>query len=89
MNQKKEASIKESIKIFKEDFEKKIIKIQKNLEKKLEKEDLEKIILVEVPKTVYPEIRGILFYLFEKSGFKNINLEKEVDFDKLYQSKKA
>ena len=60
-----------------------------NLEKKLEKEDLEKIILVEVPKTVYPEIRGILFYLFEKSGFKNINLEKEVDFDKLYQSKKA
>ena len=60
-----------------------------NLEKKLEKEDLEKIILVEVPKTVYPEIRSILFYLFEKSGFKNINLEKEVDFDKLYQSKKA
>ena len=60
-----------------------------NLEKKLEKEDLEKIILVEVPKTVYPEIRSILFYIFEKSGFKNINLEKEVDFDKLYQSKKA
>ena len=49
-----------------------------NLEKKLEKEDLEKIILVEVPKTVYPEIRGILFYLFEKSGFKNINLEKKL-----------
>ena len=60
-----------------------------NFEKKLEKEDLEKIILIEVPKTIYPEIRSILFYLFEKSGFKNVNLEKEVNFEKLYQSKKS
>ena len=60
-----------------------------NFETKLGKEDLEKIILIEVPKTVYPEIRNILFFLFEKSGFKNINLEKEVDFRKLYQSRKV
>ena len=60
-----------------------------NFEKKLEKEDLEKIILIEVPKTIYPEISSILFYLFEKSGFKNVNLEKEVNFEKLYQSKKS
>ena len=60
-----------------------------NFEKKLEREDLEKIILIKVPQTVYPEIRSILFYLFEKSGFKNVNLEKEVNFEKLYQSKKS
>ena len=50
---------------------------------------MEKIILVEVPKTVYPEIRETLFYLFEKSGFKNVNLQKEIDFEKLYENKKS
>ena len=60
-----------------------------NLEKEHEKDILEKIILVEVPKTIYPEIRGTLCYLFEKSGFKNVNLEKEVDFEKLFLSKKS
>ena len=48
----------------------------------------EKIVLIEVPKAVYPEIRSTLFYLFEKSGFKNVNLEKEVDFEKLYEGRK-
>ena len=60
-----------------------------NFEKKFEKDELEKIILVEVPKMVYPDIRSTLFYLFEKSGFKNINLEKEIDFEKLRQKKKS
>ena len=60
-----------------------------NFEKEFEKKEMEKIILVEVPKTVYPEIRETLFYLFEKSGFKNVNLQKEIDFEKLYESKKS
>ena len=60
-----------------------------NFEKKPEKEDLEKIILIEVPKKVYPEIRDTLFYLFEKSGFKNVNLQEEVNFERLYKSKKV
>ena len=60
-----------------------------NFEKEFEKKEMEKIILVEVPKTVYPEIRETLFYLFEKSGFKNVDLQKEIDFEKLYESKKS
>ena len=60
-----------------------------NFEEKLEKSQMEKIILVEVPKTVYPEIRNTLIFLFEKSGFKDVNLEKEIDFEKLYLSKKS
>ena len=60
-----------------------------SFEKKLEKSQMEKIILVEVPKTVYPEIRNTLIFLFEKSGFKDVNFQKEIDFEKLYLSKKS
>ena len=59
------------------------------VEKKLEKSQMEKIILVEVPKTVYPKIRSTLIFLFEESGFKDVNLQKEIDFEKLYLSKKS
>ena len=57
------------------------------IEKKFEKEELQKIILIEIPKIVYPEIRGILVYLFEKSGFKHVNLDKEIDFNKFYENR--
>ena len=60
-----------------------------NFEKKIEKKEMEKIILVEVPKTVYPQIRETLFYLFEKSGFKNVDLQKEIAFENLYENKKS
>ncbi len=60
-----------------------------NFENEFEKKEMEKIILVEVPKTVYPEIRETLCYLFEKSGFKNVNLQKEINFEKLYENKKS
>ena len=60
-----------------------------NFEKEFEKNEMEKIILVEVPKTVYPEIRATLFYLFEKSGFKNVDLQEEINFEKLYENKKS
>ena len=54
-----------------------------------EKNKMKKIILVEVPTQVYPEIRKSFIYIFEQSGFKNIKIEENVDFEKLYQSKKA
>ena len=60
-----------------------------NLEKKFEKEELQKVILIEVPEKVYPEIRSTLIYLFDKCGFKNVNFDQEVDFKKLYESKKT
>ena len=60
-----------------------------SFEKKLEKKEMEKVILIEVPKSIYPDIRSTLCYLFEKSGFKNVNLQKEIDFEKLYLSKKS
>tara|TARA_Y100000817_G_C16505234_1_gene388669 strand:- start:125 stop:544 length:420 start_codon:yes stop_codon:yes gene_type:complete len=46
---------------------------------------LEKIILVDVPTTIYPDIRNILVFLFEKSGFKKISIDRSVDFQSLYE----
>ena len=55
---------------------------------KMEKIEIEKIILIEVPTQVYKELRRIFISLFESSGFKDIKISEEVDFLKLYNMKK-
>ena len=77
----------------KDDFEKidtkivyaSIIELEKD---KLTKEKIEKIILVEVPSRIYPELRKIFVFLFENSGFKDVKINETVDFEKLYKMKK-
>ena len=59
-----------------------LINIMKNLDKQ---EDIKKIILIDVPTLVYPDIRDLVIFLFEKSGFKKINIDKTIDFKKLYE----
>ena len=49
-----------------------------------DKKELERIILVNIPTEIYPNIREIFILLFEKSGFKDVKIEKIVDFEKLY-----
>ena len=49
-----------------------------------DKKELERIILINVPTEIYPNIREIFILLFEKSGFKDVKIEKIVDFEKLY-----
>ncbi len=51
------------------------------------KKDLEKIILIQVPTEVYPALYETFVYLFSQAGIKNINIEKAVDFEKLYNEK--
>ena len=58
-----------------------------NYEKKIEDKELEKIVLIEVPTTIYPDVKKIVSLLFEKSGFKKFNLP-EMNFQKLYETKK-
>ncbi len=78
---------------IKDDFEKiatkivyaSIIELEKD---KLTKEELEKIILIEVPSRIYPELRKIFIFLFENSGFKDVKINETVDFEKLYKMKK-
>ena len=55
---------------------------------KLNKTEIEKIILIDVPTKIYHELRNIFVYLFENSGFKDVQISKSVDFEKLYQMRK-
>jgi len=56
---------------------------------KLEKKDMEKIVLIEVPSKIYSELRKIFIDLFESSGFKDIKINESVDFEKLYNMRKV
>ena len=62
-----------------------IVELKNN---KLSKEDMEKIILIEVPGKIYPELRNIFVFLFENSGFKDVKISESVDFEKLYKMRK-
>ena len=59
------------------------------MEDKISKEDLEKIILIKIPTEIYPNLRNMVILLFEKSGYKKINIHEKIDFLKLYEAKKA
>ena len=54
----------------------------------LSKNEMEKIILIEIPTKIYPELRKIFVFLFENSGFKDIKISEHVDFDNLYKMRK-
>ena len=55
----------------------------------LSKEEMEKIILIEVPSKIYPELRKIFVFLFENSGFKDVKISETVDFKNLYEMRKV
>ncbi len=54
-----------------------------------DKKEIEKIILIDVPSAIYPELRKIFLFVFESSGFKDIKINSTVDFQKLYNLKKV
>tara|TARA_A100001011_G_scaffold292814_1_gene304575 strand:+ start:460 stop:879 length:420 start_codon:yes stop_codon:yes gene_type:complete len=52
-----------------------------------DKKLLEEIILVKVPNEIYPEVRNLFILLFEKSGFKQIKIEENINFKDLFNKK--
>ena len=56
---------------------------------KINKEEMEKIILIDVPSKIYSELRQIFVFLFENSGFKDVKINENVDFEKMYRLKKV
>ena len=58
------------------------------LNEKNNKQEIEKIILIEVPTKIYPELRKIFVFVFENSGFKEVKISENVDFKKLYNLRK-
>lgn len=63
-----------------------LIEINNNIS---DKKEIEKIILIDVPSKVYPELRKIFIFVFENSGFKDIKISNNVDFENLYNLKKS
>ena len=57
-------------------------------DEKINKEQLEKIVLIEVPSQIYSELRKIFVGLFENSGFKDVKISENVDFQNLYNMRK-
>ena len=62
-----------------------LVSIDKNFE---DKKELEKIILVKIPAEVYPTLYETFIYLFKQAGIKDINIEKNLNFEKMYDEKK-
>ena len=62
-----------------------LVRIEKNSQNKGE---LEKIILVKIPTEVYPVLYETFLFLYKQAGLKNVKVEKEVDFEKMYNEKK-
>ena len=49
-----------------------------------EKKDLEKIVLCDVPNSVYSDLEKSFLDMMHNSGYPNLKLEKKIDFTKLY-----
>ena len=62
-----------------------LVSVEKNFE---DKKEIEKIILVKIPTEVYPTLYETFVYLFKQAGLKDIKIEKDVNFEKLYNEKK-
>ena len=56
-------------------------------DKKIKKDELERIILCDVQNEIYPGLEKIFLSVIKDSGFPDLKLEKKVDFEKLYQQK--
>ena len=52
-----------------------------------EKKDLEKIILCDVQKEIYPDLETSFLNLVHNSGYPGIKFEKKLDFEKLYNQR--
>ena len=64
-----------------------LVSLESNLD---DKKALEKIILINIPTEVYPILYETFIYLFKQAGLKEIQIDKKVNFEKLYnESKKA
>jgi len=54
-----------------------------------DKNEIEKIVLVHVPEKIYSEMRKMFILMFEHSGFKEIKISENIDFQKLYNQRKT
>ena len=61
-----------------------IVRVEDNVK---EKKDLEKIILCDVQKEIYPNLETSFLNLLHNSGYPGIKFEKKIDFENLYNQR--
>ena len=61
-----------------------IIKLEEEIK---DKKDLQKIILCDTQKKIYPKLEKSFLNMLSNSGYVNVKFEKKIDFEKLYQEK--
>ena len=61
-----------------------MLKLEKKSKKK---KDLQKILLCDVQKEIYPNLETSFINLLNDSGYPGIKFEKKIDFEKLYNEK--
>tara|TARA_B100000287_G_C20496472_1_gene727252 strand:+ start:340 stop:768 length:429 start_codon:yes stop_codon:yes gene_type:complete len=61
-----------------------VIKVSEEIK---EKKDIEKVILCDVQKDIYPNIETSFLNLLHDSGYPEVKFEKKIDFEKLYSQR--
>ena len=72
----------------KSNFEIAFSTVIKILEKNIEKKELEKIILCDLQNEIYTRNSKIFTNLIKESGFPELDFEKKINFDDLYNQRK-
>ena len=72
---------------FRSNFEMTYTTVIKLVDDNITKENLEKIILIEVQKEIYPNLEKIFINLLSNSGFPGVKFGKKVDFEQLYNQR--
>ena len=62
-----------------------LISIEENFK---DKKELEKIVLVKIPTDVYPTLYETFIYLFKQAGVNELKIEKDINFERMYNEKK-
>ena len=61
-----------------------IVKLDNNIE---DKQEMQKIVLCDVQKKIYPNLEKAFLNMLSNSGYKNISFQKKIDFDQLYNER--
>ena len=59
-----------------------VVQVDENLK---DKKILEKIVLVDVQKDIFPDVEKTLINLLHNSGYPAVKIEKKIDFEELYK----
>ena len=62
-----------------------LVSIEKSFK---DKKELERIVLIKIPEEIYPTLYEVFIYLFKQAGIRDIKIEKDIDFEKMYKEKK-